>query len=103
MIKYVDIEVAKGSRKQGYEITKGGTILWIPEETHEVNKDISLLQVEDGQYVEAGEEVVKDIFCNSSGWWKSSRKMTSSGRLLSNRGCYLWISNQNLPELPKNS
>ncbi|TRV01350.1 MAG: DNA-directed RNA polymerase subunit beta' [Microcystis wesenbergii Mw_QC_B_20070930_S4] len=67
MIKYVDIEVAKGSRKQGYEITKGGTILWIPEETHEVNKDISLLQVEDGQYVEAGEEVVKDIFCNSSG------------------------------------
>jgi DNA-directed RNA polymerase subunit beta' len=67
MIKYVDIEVSKGSRKQGYEITKGGTILWIPEETHEVNKDISLLQVEDGQYVEAGEEVVKDIFCNSSG------------------------------------
>jgi hypothetical protein len=40
MIKYVNIEVAKGDRKQGYEITKGGTILWIPEETHEVNKDI---------------------------------------------------------------
>jgi DNA-directed RNA polymerase subunit beta' len=67
IIKYVDIEVSKGSRKQGYEITQGGTILWIPEETHEVNKDISLLQVEDGQYVEAGEEVVKDIFCSSSG------------------------------------
>jgi len=28
--------------------------LWIPKETHEVNKDISLLLVEDGQYVEAG-------------------------------------------------
>jgi DNA-directed RNA polymerase subunit beta' len=67
IVKYVDIEISKGSRKQGYEITKGGTILWIPEETHEVNKDISLLQVEDGQYVEAGEEVVKDIFCSSSG------------------------------------
>ncbi|GEA28790.1 DNA-directed RNA polymerase subunit beta' [Microcystis aeruginosa NIES-4325] len=66
-IKYIDIEIAKGSRKQGYEITKGGTILWIPEETHEINKDISLLQVEDGQYVEAGEEIVKDIFCNTSG------------------------------------
>lgn len=67
IIKYADIEVAKGSRKQGYEVTKGGTMLWIPEETHEVNKDISLLIVEDGQYVEAGTEVVKDIFCQSSG------------------------------------
>lgn len=67
LIQYGGIEVSKGGRKQGYEITKGGTILWIPEETHEVNKDISLLQVEDGQYVEAGEEVVKDIFAQSSG------------------------------------
>ncbi|GFE68945.1 DNA-directed RNA polymerase subunit beta' [Chroococcus sp. FPU101] len=67
LIQYGGIEVSKGGRKQGYEITKGGTILWIPEETHEVNKDSSLLQVEDGQYVEAGEEVVKDIFAQSSG------------------------------------
>jgi len=35
-----------------------------PKETHEVNKDISLLLVEDGQY-EAGTEVVKDIFCQT--------------------------------------
>jgi DNA-directed RNA polymerase subunit beta' len=32
-----------------------------------VNKDISLLMVEDGQYIEAGTEVVKDIFCQTSG------------------------------------
>lgn len=67
MIRHAGVEIAKGSRKQGYEITKGGTILWIPEETHEINKDISLLIVEDGQYVEAGTEVVKDIFCQSNG------------------------------------
>ena len=66
-VKYAGVETAKGSRKQGYEVTQGGTILWIPEETHEVNKDISLLMVEDNQYVEAGTEVVKDIFCQSSG------------------------------------
>ena len=42
-------------------------MLWIPEETHEVNKDISLLMVEDGQFVEAGTEIVKDIFCQTSG------------------------------------
>lgn len=68
IIKYAGIEVHKrGKAKQGYEVTKGGTLLWIPEESHEVNKDISLLIVEDGQYVEAGTEVVKDIFCTTSG------------------------------------
>jgi DNA-directed RNA polymerase subunit beta' len=67
ILRYGGIEVSKGSRKTGYEVTKGGSLLWIPEETHEVNKDISLLLSEDGQFVEAGTEVVKDIFCASSG------------------------------------
>lgn len=68
MIKYSGVEATKkGKGKQGYEVTKGGQLLWIPEETHEVNKDLSLLLVEDGQFVEAGTEVVKDIFCQSSG------------------------------------
>ena len=66
-IKYAGVEAKRGKAKQGYEVIKGGTLLWIPEECHEVNKDISLLLVEDGQYVEAGTEVVKDIFCASSG------------------------------------
>ncbi len=68
IIKYAGVEVGKkGKSKQGFEVTKGGTLLWIPEEAHEVNKDISLLMVENGQFVEAGTEVVKDVFCNSSG------------------------------------
>ncbi len=68
IILYSGVEASKkGKGKQGYEVTKGGTLLWIPEETHDVNKDISLLGVEDGQYVEAGTEVVKDIFCHTSG------------------------------------
>jgi DNA-directed RNA polymerase subunit beta' len=68
IIKFSGIELAKkGKAKLGYEVIQGGTIVWIPEEAHEVNKDISLLMVEDGQYVEAGTEVVKDIFCQMSG------------------------------------
>jgi DNA-directed RNA polymerase subunit beta' len=58
----------KGKAKQGYEVVQGETLLWIPEEAHEVNKDISLLMVEDGQYVEAGTEVVKDIFARTAVW-----------------------------------
>jgi len=68
IIKYAGVEVQKkGKAKQGYEVVQGGTLLWIPEESHEVNKDISLLLVEDGQFVDAGTEVVKDIFCSTSG------------------------------------
>ena len=75
LIKYAGVEVAKkGKAKQGYEVVQGGTLLWIPEETHEVNKDISLLMVEDGQYVEAGTEVVKDIFCQNSGVVEATQK-----------------------------
>ncbi|MFM5897855.1 MAG: DNA-directed RNA polymerase subunit beta'' [Dolichospermum sp.] len=67
-LKFAGVEVQKkGKAKLGYEVVQGGTLLWIPEETHEVNKDISLLLVEDGQYVEAGTEVVKDIFCQTGG------------------------------------
>ncbi|MBE9114902.1 DNA-directed RNA polymerase subunit beta' [Lusitaniella coriacea LEGE 07157] len=74
IVKYAGIEVSKGRGRgeagrgqKGYEITKGGAILWIPEECHEVNKDISLLLVEEGQYVEVGMEVVKDIYTQSAG------------------------------------
>lgn len=67
-LKFAGVEVQKkGKAKLGYEVVQGGTLLWIPEETHEVNKDISLLLVEDGQFVEAGTEIVKDIFCQNSG------------------------------------
>ena len=55
------------SAKNGYEVNKGGTLLWIPQETHEINKDISLLMITDGQWIEAGTEVVKDIFSRTAG------------------------------------
>jgi len=68
ILKYAGVEIAKrGKGRHGYEVVQGGTLLWIPEEAHEVNKDISLLMVEDGQYIEAGTEVVKDIFAQSAG------------------------------------
>ncbi len=68
IVKYAGIEITKRNKaKQGYEVSKGGTLLWVAEECHEVNKDISLLQVEEGQFVEAGTEVVKDIYCQNSG------------------------------------
>ena len=44
------------------------SLLWVPEETHEVKKDISLLMVRNNTYVEAGAEIVKDVRTENSGY-----------------------------------
>ncbi len=69
LVKYspgLSIKKARSS-KNGFEVSQGGTLLWIPQETHEINKDISLLMIEDMKWIEAGTEVVKDIFSQTSG------------------------------------
>ncbi len=69
LVKYAPgLSVKKArSSKNGFEVSQGGTLLWIPQETHEINKDISLLMIEDMKWIEAGTEVVKDIFSQTSG------------------------------------
>ncbi len=69
LVKYSpDLTIKKArSAKNGYEVSKGGALLWVPQETHEINKDISLLMIKDRQWIEAGTEVVKDIFSHTSG------------------------------------
>ncbi|WP_320663801.1 DNA-directed RNA polymerase subunit beta' [Prochlorococcus sp. MIT 1223] len=69
LIKYSpELTIKKArSAKNGFEVSKGGALLWIPQETHEINKDISLLMIKDRQWIEAGTEVVKDIFSQTSG------------------------------------
>ncbi len=69
LVKYspgLSVKKARSS-KNGFEVSQGGTLLWIPQETHEINKDISLLMTEDMKWIEAGTEVVKDIFSQTSG------------------------------------
>ena len=69
LVKYAPGLTIKKARsaKNGFEVSKGGTLLWIPQETHEINKDISLLMIKDMQWIEAGAEVVKDIFSQTAG------------------------------------
>nr|YP_063644.1 RNA polymerase beta'' subunit [Gracilaria tenuistipitata var. liui]Q6B8R6.1 RecName: Full=DNA-directed RNA polymerase subunit beta''; AltName: Full=PEP; AltName: Full=Plastid-encoded RNA polymerase subunit beta''; Short=RNA polymerase subunit beta'' [Gracilaria tenuistipitata var. liui]AAT79719.1 RNA polymerase beta'' subunit [Gracilaria tenuistipitata var. liui] len=72
IIKYLDLSVSDkkvdlNSKKDYYDIVDGGYVLWIGEETHEINKDISLLLVSHGQLIDEGTEIVKNIFTNSSG------------------------------------
>lgn len=47
---------------------KTGLILWIPEEIHEINKDISLLYVEEGDLVKPGDEIIKDVYAMNEGY-----------------------------------
>ena len=69
LIKYAPGLAIKKARsaKNGFEVSNGGTLLWVPQETHEINKDISLLMIKDRQWIEAGTEVVKDIFSQTAG------------------------------------
>ena len=61
-IKYVDIEV-----DDNQIVTNPGHIVFVPEEVHQVNKDSSLKMVDNGTFVTAGTEVVKDVYCHIDG------------------------------------
>lgn len=61
-IKYVDIEV-----DENQIVTNPGHIVFVPEEVHQVNKDSSLKMVDNGTFVTAGTEVVKDVYCHIDG------------------------------------
>ena len=54
--------------KRGYEVVEDLILYWIPEETHEINKDISLLMVNNGEMVKENHELVKDLFSVNSGF-----------------------------------
>ena len=70
IIKYLDLSIVQQqskSPKNSYEISGSGYILWIPEETHEINKDISTLLVKHGDIIEAGTEILRNTFSKNSG------------------------------------
>nr|YP_009497957.1 RpoC2 [Gracilaria changii]ART65221.1 RpoC2 [Gracilaria changii] len=72
IIKYLDLSVSDKhidihNKKDYYDILNAGYVLWIPEETHEINKDISLLLVKHGQFINEGTEIIKNVFAGSSG------------------------------------
>lgn len=54
--------------KRGYEVVEDFNMYWVPEETHEVNKDISLLMVNNGEVIEKNRELIKDLFSFNSGF-----------------------------------
>lgn len=70
IIKYLDLPVSKkkyGLRSDYYTILGPGYILWIPEETHEINKDVSLLFVKHGDFISKGAEIIKHVFAKNTG------------------------------------
>lgn len=61
-IKYMGIEV-----DDNQIITKPGSVVFIPEEVHQISKDVSLKMVENNTFVTAGTEVVKDLYTHIDG------------------------------------
>ena len=61
-IRYIDVEV-----DENQIVTASGHIVFVPEEVHQINKDSNLKMVENGTFVTAGTEVVKDVYCHIDG------------------------------------
>nr|YP_009395586.1 RNA polymerase b''''-subunit [Vertebrata isogona]ARW64469.1 RNA polymerase b''''-subunit [Vertebrata isogona] len=74
IIKYLDLSVVKVSDQDIYNIYDSGYILWIPEETHIVNKDVSLLLVENLTFIDIGTEIIQNVFANTTGFLEISEK-----------------------------
>lgn len=70
IIKYLDLAVSKKKHDlsgEYYNILGPGYILWIAEETHEINKDVSLLLVRHGDFVSKGTEIIQHLFAQNTG------------------------------------
>nr|ARW68298.1 RNA polymerase b''''-subunit [Chondria sp. (in: red algae)] len=74
IVKYLDLSVSKNEQQEFYNIHGSGYILWIPEETHVINKDSSLLLVNDTYFIESGTEILQNIFANNSGFLEIAEK-----------------------------
>lgn len=69
IIKYSNLEFIEGETNiLSSSSIASGILFWIPEEVHEINKDISLLYVEEGDLVKPGEEIIKDVYAINEGY-----------------------------------
>ena len=69
IVKYKDIILLDPESSKGnYPAVKSGTIFWIPEETHEINKDISLLNISHGDFSDIETELIKDVHTKTKGY-----------------------------------
>lgn len=67
IIKYLDLDVTKLPEDNTYNILSPGYILWIAEETHEINKDVSLLLVKQGDLVVRGTKILDNLIAGIPG------------------------------------
>lgn len=68
-IKYPNSDSSKITKhKRGYEVIEDLVLYWVPEETHELNKDVSLLLVSNNTFVPMRTELVKDLYSLTSGF-----------------------------------
>lgn len=67
IVKYSNLNFHQNN-KNTHDSVEHGSIFWIPEEVHEINKDISLLFVEEGDFIKTGAEIIKDIYAINDGY-----------------------------------
>nr|YP_009393097.1 RNA polymerase b''''-subunit [Bostrychia moritziana]ARW61659.1 RNA polymerase b''''-subunit [Bostrychia moritziana] len=74
IIKYLDLSLTKNDQQNFYNVNGSGYILLIPEETHIINKDVSLLMINHECFIESGTEILQNVFANNSGFLQTVEK-----------------------------
>nr|YP_009393922.1 RNA polymerase b''''-subunit [Polysiphonia sertularioides]ARW62484.1 RNA polymerase b''''-subunit [Polysiphonia sertularioides] len=100
IIKYLDLSISKILDQDTYNIENSGYILWIPEETHVVNKDISLLLVKNLSFIDVGTEIIQNIFASNTGFLEISEKDGIIRELVIKPGRLIKLNSNNI-ELDK--
>ena len=68
IVKYVNLKLAKTHKDDSeYTLSGVGYIFFIPQETHQINKDASILLANSGDYVNENTEIARGVFCKCSG------------------------------------
>ena len=63
----LNIQLSSNKKNLYTEILSGGSLLWIPEESYALNRDSSIVLVNNNSIVSSGTEISKNIFCKSNG------------------------------------
>nr|YP_009399713.1 RNA polymerase b''''-subunit [Digenea simplex]ARW69532.1 RNA polymerase b''''-subunit [Digenea simplex] len=98
IIKYLDLSLSRNDEQGFYNIYGSGYILWIPEETHVINKDASLLLVNNSSFIEAGTEIIQNVFSNNPGFLDIIEKDGIVREIIIKPGqlCQINLENQSL-------
>ena len=97
LIHYVKLKLNSFTRKpknKKYEVTQGGGILFLPEETFLINKDVSVLKVEGGTWVDYNTELATNVYNKVPGFVQVIETNNIVNKIIVKPGSFINLKNE---------